>query len=58
MTIQVAGVFQFDLYPTGVTVGDEFGKSVSVYSNVYVAGAPGYKQWKRCRIRICSRTSV
>ena len=38
--------FQFDLYPTGVTVGDEFGKSVSVYSNVYVAGAPGYNNGK------------
>ena len=38
--------FQFDLYPTGVTVGDEFGKSVSVYSNVYVAGAPGYNSGK------------
>ena len=37
---------QFDLYPTGVTVGDEFGKSVSVYSNVYVVGAPGYNNGK------------
>ena len=32
----------FDLQPLSIAISDEFGTSVSMYSNVYVVGAPGH----------------